>query len=41
MREVFHDGSVKQNKRPEFVVLAQKAAILDPFFLAADGSTTP
>jgi hypothetical protein len=30
-------GRVKKNKRPEFVVLAQKAAVLDPFFLGPDG----
>ena len=28
---------VKEDRRPEFFVLAQKAAVLDPFFLRADG----
>ena len=30
-------GFVKKNKRPEFFSLAQKAAVLDPFFLGPDG----
>jgi hypothetical protein len=28
---------VKQNRRPELVALAQKAAVLDPYFLGPDG----
>jgi len=30
-------GCVRKNQRPEFFVLAQKAAVLEPFFLAPDG----
>ncbi len=29
--------AVKEDQRPEFFVLAQKAAVLDPFFLRPDG----